>query len=52
MLTLLSYLSYMLAACFIALIVIAFTGERPRTDYKRVPRERYYRWNDKSAHRD
>jgi hypothetical protein len=52
MLTLIHYLPYMLVTCFIVLIVIAFTGQRPRTDYRRVPRQQHYRWNDKSAHRD
>ena len=53
MLTLLQYLPYLLVAglvCFI-LMIVAGGGER-RTDYRRAPRQQYYRWNDKSAHRD
>lgn len=52
MLTLLHYLSYVLGASFIVLILMAFTGENRKTDYRRVPRERYYQWNDNSAQRD
>ena len=52
MVTLFHYLPYVLIASFIALLIIVFSGERPRTDYRRVPRERYYQWNDNSAHRD
>ena len=52
MFTLLHYLPYVLGAGFIALLIIVFSGEERKTDYRRVPRERYYQWNDNSAHRD
>ncbi len=53
MLALLQYLPYLLVAGLIGLILMIFSGggER-RTDYRRAPRQQYYRWNDKSAHRD
>jgi hypothetical protein len=52
MLTLFHYLPYVLIIGLIALLLIVFSGDNRRTDYRRVPRERYYQWNDHSAHRD
>jgi hypothetical protein len=52
MMTLIHYLPYLLIAGLIALGLIVFSGENRKTDYRRVPRERYYHWNDHSSRRD
>jgi hypothetical protein len=52
MLTLLHYLPWLLLAGFVALVLVLFTGDSRKTDYRRIPRERHYQWNDNSAHRD
>ncbi len=53
MLTFLHYLPYLIAAVLIAFLAVLFSGDGGRrTDYRRVPRERHYQWNDNSAHRD
>ena len=53
MLTFLHYLPYILAAGIIGFVALIFSGDSDRrTDYRGVPRERHYQWNDNSAHRD
>jgi hypothetical protein len=53
MLTLFHYLPYVLVVGLLAFIIIMFSSDNDRkTDYRRLPRERHYQWNDHSAHRD
>ena len=52
MLTLIHYLPYIIAAGLIALLLIVFSGDGSKTDYRRAPRQQHYQWNDNSAHRD
>ena len=53
MMTFLHYLPYILGVGLITFIIVVFSGGSDRrTDYRRIPRERHYQWNDNSAHRD
>ena len=53
MLTFLHYLPYVLVAGLIAFVVAVLSSDSDRkTDYRRLPRQKYYQWNDNSAHRD
>lgn len=52
MLTLLTYLPYVLVAGLIFFIVMIFAGQgQQRRDYRRVVRPQPYRWTDESAPR-
>ena len=53
MLALMHYLPYLLLAGLIGFFVLIFSGGGDRkTDYRRLPRQQYYRWNDNGAHRE